>query len=293
MNTFKVILLLASLSGLLMAVGAMIGGKGGVLVALVISVLMNLGGYWFSDRIVLAMYQAREVTARQAPELHAVVEDLAAKADLPPPRVYVVESKGANAFATGRDAEHAAVAVTTGILEILDRDELQGVLAHELSHIKNRDILIGTMAATLAGAVVMLATMAKWAAIMGGVEDRGGGTIGLIATAVVAPLAATVIQMAISRSREYGADAGGAKISGKPEALADALAKLSRGARSRPLDANPSTAHLFIVNPLNGGTIMNLFSTHPPVEKRIARLREMAAATGHRRGMPAGAQGRF
>jgi heat shock protein HtpX len=286
MNTFKVILLLASLSGMLMAVGAVIGGRGGVLVALVISILMNAGGYWFSDRIVLAMYQAREVTERQAPELHAVVRDLAAKANLPPPRVYIVESKGANAFATGRDAEHAAVAVTSGIMEILSRDELQGVLGHELSHIKNRDILISTMAATLAGAVVMLASMARWAAIMGGAEDRGGGTIGLIATAIVAPVAAALIQMAISRSREYGADEGGAKITGKPEALAGALAKLARGARSRPLDANPATAHMFIVNPLSGGTIKSLFSTHPPLEKRIARLMAMAAASGHRRDLP-------
>jgi heat shock protein HtpX len=283
MSTLAVVLLLAALSGILMAVGALVAGRGGVLAALAVSIVMNIGGYWFSDRIVLAMYQAREVTERQAPELHAVVKDLAARAELPEPRVYIIESEGANAFATGRNARHAAVAVTTGILNILSPAELQGVLGHELSHIKNRDILISTMAATMAGAVVMLATMAKWAAIMGGAEDRGGGAIGLIATAIVAPVAATIIQMAISRSREYEADAGGAEITGKPEALAGALAKLARGAGSRPLDANPSTAHMFTVNPLAGGAIMNLFSTHPPIEKRIARLMKMASSADRHR----------
>jgi heat shock protein HtpX len=269
MNTLKVIILLASLSGLLVLIGYFLGRGKGIVIALIISVLMNFGSYWFSDSIVLRMYNAQAVTKKEAPALYDAVESLSAKADIPVPRVYVIPDAAPNAFATGRNEDHAAVAVTSGILTILNRDELEGVLAHELSHIKHQDILISTMAATIASAVVLLS---RWAVFFGNDE---GSTISAIAVAVIAPLAATVIQMAISRSREYEADAGGARVSGKPEALAGALAKLSNAARKRPMDANPSTAHMFIVNPLSGGTIMNLFSTHPPVEKRIERLLKM------------------
>lgn len=275
MNTIKLVLLLSSLAGILMIVGYFIAGKVGVAVAFIISLILNFGSYWYSDRIVLKMYGAQEVSAESSPELYDTVRDLARKANLPMPRVYIMEKETPNAFATGRNPEHAAVAVTTGIMKILDRNELSGVIAHELSHIQNRDTLIGTVAATMAGAVVMVATVARWGAVFGLGEDGGGRTVGLIATAIIAPVAATLIQMAISRSREYLADESGARMSGKPKALAGALAKLSRNAHRTPLDANPSTAHLFIVNPLSGNTVMNLFSTHPPIEKRIERLMKM------------------
>ena len=271
MNTFKVVILLASLSGLLILIGYMLGRRRGIVIALVASLFMNIGSYWFSDSIVLRMYDARPVTRMQAPVLHDAVESLSAKAKIPVPRVYVIPNETPNAFATGRNEDHAAVTVTTGILKILTQDELEGVLAHELSHIKHRDILISTMAATVASAVVLLS---RWAVFFGNDE---GSTISAVAVAIIAPIAATLIQMAISRSREYEADAGGARVSGKPEALAGALAKLSYAARKRPLDANPSTAHMFIVNPLSAGAVMNLFSTHPPLEKRIERLMRMKA----------------
>ncbi len=266
----KLIVLLASLSGLLLVVGYFIAKGRGVLIALVIALITNFGGYWYSDSIVLKMYDARPVTQTEAPVLFDVVESLASKAKIPTPKIYMISNPSPNAFATGRNEDHAAVAVTTGIMRILNRDELEGVIAHELSHIKNKDILISTMAATIATAVVLLS---RWAMFFGSGED--GSTIATVAVAIVAPVAATIIQMAISRSREYDADAGGAKVSGKPEALASALAKLSKAATIRPMDANPSTAHMFIVNPLSGGTIMNLFSTHPPLEKRIERLMKM------------------
>jgi len=268
-------LLLSSLAGVLMIVGYFVAGKIGVAVAFILSLLLNFGSYWYSDRIVLKMYGAQEVSAESSPVLYDTVRDLARRANLPMPRVYIMEQETPNAFATGRNPEHAAVAVTTGIMKILDRNELSGVIAHELSHIQNRDTLIGTVAATMAGAVVMVATVARWGAVFGLGEDGGGRTVGLIATAVIAPVAATLIQMAISRSREYLADASGARMSGRPKALASALAKLSRGAQLKPLDANPATAHLFIVNPLSGNRVMNLFSTHPPIEKRIERLMKM------------------
>jgi len=239
---------------------------------------MNFGSYWFSDRLVLKMYRAQPVSEDQAPELHAMVKNLALKASLPMPSVYIVPGDTPNAFATGRDENHAVVAVTEGLLGILSRDELEGVISHELSHIKNRDMLVGSIAATLAGAIVMLANMAQWAALFGGGRDEeegGSGILGLILMAVLAPLAATIIQMSISRSREYLADEGGARVSGKPYSLAGALEKLSRASRAIPMEANPSTAHLFIVNPLTGRSLMNLFSTHPPIEERIARLRSM------------------
>ncbi|MEW5768213.1 MAG: zinc metalloprotease HtpX [bacterium] len=277
MNTIKVVLLLASLSGLLMVVGYFIGRRRGVIMALGLSMLMNIGSYWYSDKIVLKMYNAREVTEEQSPALYHVVTGLSERARLPMPGVYIIDSQTPNAFATGRNENHAAIAVTSGILNILDRAELEGVIGHELSHIKNKDMLISTMAATIAGGVVMLSYMARWAAILGDAEGKQGGTVGLIATAIVAPIAATIIQMAISRSREYGADEGGAKISGKPAALARALAKLSKASGVMPMDANPSTAHMFIVNPLSGDFFLTLFDTHPPIEERIDRLMKMSS----------------
>ncbi|MBU1150155.1 MAG: zinc metalloprotease HtpX [Proteobacteria bacterium] len=279
MNTIKTALLLGALTGLLMLIGGLFGGQQGVVIAFIFAMVMNFGSYWFSDKLVLRMYKARPVSESEAPELHAMVKNLALKASLPMPHVYIIPGDTPNAFATGRDEHHAVVAVTEGILRILDRDELEGVISHELTHIKNRDMLIGSIAATLAGTIVMLAHMAQWAAIFGGAsrddEEGGGGIIGLILMAVLAPIAAAIIQMAISRSREYLADAGGAKISGKPYDLAGALEKLSRASRAIPMKANPSTAHMFIVNPLTRRSLMNLFSTHPPIEERIARLRSM------------------
>jgi heat shock protein HtpX len=275
MNTLKIILMLAALSGILLVVGAVVGGKIGLVMALILSTVMNISGYWYSDRIVLKMYNAKAVTRGEAPVLYDVVQNLADKERMPVPKVYIIADKGANAFATGRDESHAAVAVTSGILSLLSRDELTGVIGHELSHIRHKDILIGTMAATIASAVVIVAGVAKWTAMMGGAGADGEGTVALIATAVVAPVAATLVQMAISRSREYDADEGAAKMTGNPEALASSLEKLSLASRKTPLDANPATAHMFIVNPLSGNMIMNLFSTHPPLEKRIARLRGM------------------
>jgi len=279
MNTLKTGLLLGALTGLLMLIGGWFGGQNGVVIAFIFAMVMNFGSYWFSDKLVLSMYHAQPVSENEAPELYAMVKTLAMKASLPMPRVYIIPGETPNAFATGRDEHHAVVAVTEGILRILNREELEGVLAHELTHIKNRDILIGSIAATLAGAIVMLANMAQWAAIFGGGrsddDEGGGGIVGLILMAVLAPLAATIIQMAISRSREYMADDGGARISGKPYGLAGALEKLSRASQAIPMEANPSTAHMFIVNPLTGRSLMNLFSTHPPIEERIARLRSM------------------
>lgn len=279
MNSFRTALLLGALTGLLMLIGGYFGGRSGVVLAFVFAMVMNFGSYWFSDKIVLRMYRAQEVTEAEAPELYHMVKNLALKAALPMPRVFIIPGDTPNAFATGRNEQHAVVAVTEGILRILNRDELEGVIAHELTHIKNRDILIGSIAATLAGAIVMLAHMAQWAAIFGGArgddDEGGGGILGLIAMAILAPIAATIIQMAVSRSREYMADEGGARVSGKPYGLAGALEKLSRASQAVPMDANPSTAHMFIVNPLAGRSLMSLFSTHPPIEERIARLRSM------------------
>jgi heat shock protein HtpX len=280
MNTIKTGLLLGALTGLLMLIGGYFGGQQGVVVAFIFATVLNFGSYWFSDKLVLSMYHAQPVSESEAPELYAMVKTLSLKASLPMPRVYIIPGDTPNAFATGRNEHHAVVAVTEGILRILTREELEGVISHELTHIKQRDILIGSIAATLAGAIVMLANMAQWAAMFGGAsrddeEGGGGGIVGLIVMAIIAPIAATIIQMAISRSREYLADAGGAKISGRPYALANALEKLSRASQAIPLEANPSTAHMFIVNPLTGRSLMNLFSTHPPVEERIARLKSM------------------
>ena len=280
MNTLKTGLLLGALTGLLMLIGGWFGGRNGVFIAFLFAMAMNFGSYWFSDKIVLRMYHAQPVSESEAPELYAMVKDLALRASMPMPRVYIIPEGTPNAFATGRNEQHAVVAVTEGLLRILSRDELEGVLSHEMTHIRNRDILIGSIAATLAGAIVMLANMAQWTAMFGGGghdDDEGGGSniFGLIFMAMLAPIAATLIQMAISRSREFLADEGGAKISGKPYGLAGALEKLSQASRAIPMDANPSTAHMFIVNPLTGRSLMNLFSTHPPIEERIARLRSM------------------
>ncbi|MGD0277068.1 MAG: zinc metalloprotease HtpX [Syntrophales bacterium] len=279
MNTFKTVILLGALTGLLMFIGGYFGGQNGIVIAFIFAAVMNFASYWFSDKIVLRMYRAQEVTEAQAPALYALVKNLALKAGLPMPRVYIIPTDTPNAFATGRNEQHAVVAVTKGILRILDEGELEGVLAHELTHIRNKDILISSIAATIAGAIVMMAHMAQWAAIFGGFsrdDNEGeGGLIGLILMAVLAPIAATIIQMAISRSREYMADEGGAKVSGNPYGLASALEKLSRASEAIPMNANPSTAHMFIVNPLTGRSLMTLFSTHPPLEERIARLRSM------------------
>jgi heat shock protein HtpX len=279
MNIIKTGLLLGALTGLLMLIGGYFGGKSGVVIAFIFAMVMNFGAYWFSDKLILRMYHAQEVSESEAPDLYRIVKNLALKAGLPMPKVYIVPGDTPNAFATGRNEGHAVVAVTEGILRMLNKEELEGVLAHELTHIKNKDMLIGSIAATLAGAIVMLANMAQWAAIFGGSsrdsDEEGGGVIGLILMAILAPIAATIIQMAISRSREYLADAGGAKVSGKPYGLAGALEKLSKASQAIPMAANPSTAHMFIVNPLTGKSLMNLFSTHPPIEERIARLRSM------------------
>ncbi|HAJ27024.1 MAG TPA: zinc metalloprotease HtpX [Syntrophus sp. (in: bacteria)] len=279
MNTFKATILLGALTGLLLLIGGLFGGKGGVFIAFIFAIVMNFGAYWFSDKLILKMYNAQEVTETQAPALYTTVRGLAMRASLPMPKVYIIPEETPNAFATGRDEQHAVVAVTEGILRILNTDELEGVLAHELTHIKNRDMLIGSIAATLAGAIMIMANMAQWAAIFGGAsrddDEGGGGIVGLILMAILAPLAATLIQMAISRSREYLADEGGARVSGKPYGLASALDKLGKASKAIPMDANPSTAHMFIVNPLSGRALMNLFSTHPPIEERISRLRGM------------------
>jgi heat shock protein HtpX len=260
--------------------GNALGGQNGMAIALAFAVVMNFGAYWFSDKVVLRMSRARPATESEAPELYSVVRELSTRAGLPMPKVYVIDDPSPNAFATGRNPEHAAVAATTGILRILDREELSGVMAHELAHVRHRDILIGTIAATMAGAISMLASMAQWAMIFGGghrSDDRGpGGAIAAIAMMILAPLAAMLVQMAISRSREYGADAGGARICGNPMWLAAALRKLERGVAARPMNVNPSTAHMYIVNPLRGDGLASLFSTHPPMAERVARLEAMA-----------------
>jgi heat shock protein HtpX len=278
-NMLKTTLLLGLLTGLILWIGQQFGGNQGLVIAFGFAVLMNFGSYWFSDKIVLAMYRAKPVDQNQAPELYRIVHNLATRAGMPMPKLFVIPSDAANAFATGRNPQHAAVAVTEGITRLMSWDELEGVLAHELSHVRNRDILISSIAATLAGVVMMLANMARWAAIfgVGSRDDRnnGGGLLGLLAMSILAPLAAMLIQMAISRSREYQADASGARLLGSGEPLARALAKLQSAAERIPLDASPQTAHMFIVNPLSGRSLASLFSTHPPLEERIKRLRSM------------------
>ncbi len=280
-NQLKTTVLLAALTVLIVLIGRMFGGNQGMLIAFILAMIMNFGSYWFSDKIVLAMYRAKELSRSEAPEIHRMVEELAQHGGLPKPRIYLIPSDTPNAFATGRNPEHAVVAVTNGIVRLLEPEELKGVLAHELGHVKNRDILIGSIAATLAGVVMMLASMARFAAIFGfggSDDDEGGGNIFvLILMSILAPLAAMLIQMAISRSREYLADETGARLAGNPRSLASALEKLAYGSQRIPMQqASPATAHMFIVNPLSGGGFTRWFSTHPPVEERVRRLRALA-----------------
>ena len=288
MNTIKTTMLMALLMGILIAVGGAFAGRSGAMIMLVISLLMNFITYWFSDSMVLSAYGAKEVSEREAPELYRLVSNLAANANLPMPKVCIVNSGVPNAFATGRNPSHAAVAVTTGLMKALNYDEIGGVLSHELAHIKHRDTLISTIAAAMAGVISMIASIAQWAAIFGGGrsddDDDNGGFIGLIVTIVIAPLAAALIQMAISRSREYDADETGGQICGNPNALANALQKIEYFSLNAPpmAQATTSTAHMCIINPLKGSRKMlsSLFSTHPATEDRIARLRQQAAAMG-------------
>lgn len=279
MYKLKTTFFLALLTGLFIVVGSVIGGQSGAMIAFVIALVMNFGSYWFSDKIVLKMYRAKEASESEAPDLYRIVRYLATRAQIPMPKVYMIQNDAPNAFATGRNPDHAAVAATTGILRILTEEELTGVMAHELSHVIHRDILISTVAATIAGAVSFLAQMLQWAMIFGGGDRENRHPLGFvaeIAIMILAPIAAALIHLAVSRSREYDADLGGAKLSGKPLWLAEALRKLQQGVQAHPMKANPSTAHLFIVNPLTGKGLQSLFSTHPPIEDRIARLEAMA-----------------
>ena len=279
MNTMKTFLLMGLLTVLLVLAGQMLGGESGMIMAFLFAVVMNFGSYWFSDKLVLRIYRAEPLTPEQNPELFRMTGELAGRAGLPMPKLYMIPGDQPNAFATGRNPEHAAVAVTEGIVRTLSSDELRGVISHELAHIKHRDILIGTIAATAAGAISMLANMAQWAMIFGGgrsSDDREGGSpAGTLVMMIVGPLAAMLIQMAISRGREFLADEGGAQMSGNPLSLASALRKLDMRVKQIPMEASPATAHMFIVSPLSGGGFMKLFSTHPPMEERIARLEAM------------------
>lgn len=282
MNNIKTMLLLVTLTLIFITAGAAMGGKNGMTIGLIFALGMNLFSYWFSDKIVLKMYRAKEVSEAEAPELYGVVRRLAQKAEIPMPRVYIINEDQPNAFATGRNPSHAAVAVTTGIMRILSHEELMGVIGHELAHVKHRDILIGTIAATFAGAISYLAQMAQWAMIFGGHrgdDDEGGSPVAAIVMMIVGPIAAMIVQMAISRSREYVADEGGANISGNPRYLSGALRKLDSASKKIRMDANPATSHMFIVSPLSGGGLLKLFSTHPPIEERIARLESMGRSS--------------
>jgi heat shock protein HtpX len=270
-------ILLASLTGLLVVIGALIGGPDTALLFLVIAALLNMGAYWFSDRIALAMARAKPVTREEAPRLYEIVEELATRAGLPMPRLYIIPQDQPNAFATGRNPKHAAVAVTRGILKLLSEDELRGVLAHELAHVRNRDILISSVAATIAGAITYLGYMLLW---FGGDDDSPLGLIGSLALVLLAPIAASIIQLAISRQREFSADATGAEISGNPESLAGALLRLEEGAKAIPMQVNQASEPLYIVKPFSGRGIQSLFSTHPPIEERVRRLRQMRPALG-------------
>jgi heat shock protein HtpX len=278
----KTTLLLGLLTGLIMGFGSYLGGSQGLVVAFVFATLMNFGAFWFSDTVVLKMYRARPVDATEAPELYGIVHGLVSRAQMPMPKLYVIPQEAPNAFATGRSPQRAAVAVTEGLLRMMRAEEIEGVLAHELSHVKNRDTLISTVAATLAGVVMMLANMLRWAAIFGGVQrddDRGGGVVGLLVMTIVAPMAAMLIQFAISRSREFQADATGAEMTQNPLGLAAALEKLAYASERVPMAAQPQTAHLFIVNPLTGAGLARMFSTHPPIEERVRRLRAMVTGS--------------
>lgn len=278
MNTIKTVFFMSLLTVLVVLAGNLIGGQSGMFIAFVIAVAMNFGSYWFSDKIVLKMYGAREISRDDAPYIYNMTERLVQKAQLPMPKLYVIDDMTPNAFATGRNPANSAVALTTGITKLLSNDELEGVIAHELAHIKNRDILIGSIASTFAGVITMLANMAQWAMIFGGRDDEDNSLIGSLVLIIVAPIAATLLQMAISRSREYKADETGARMSGNANALASALMKLKYGNDRKAVDhAGPATAHMFIVHPLSGGGVFKLFSTHPPIEQRVAKLQEIAA----------------
>jgi len=276
-NRVKTVLLLTGLTVFFIFMGKFLGGRQGMYLAFILALGMNFFSYWFSDKIVLRMYRAQEVSPEEAPQIHQMVEELAHEAGIPKPRVYIIPDESPNAFATGRNPQHAAVAATQGIIRLLSPVELKGVLGHELGHVLNRDILISTIAATLAGAIMILASMARWGAIlgMGRDDEEGGGILEVLVMSIIAPIAAMLIQMAISRSREYLADETGARLTHNPESLARALEKLSLGTQRIPMDASPATAHMFIVNPLTGRSLMNLFSTHPPIEERVERLRAM------------------
>jgi heat shock protein HtpX len=279
-NTLKTTILLATLTGLLVVMGGVLGGSYGMMLGFLLALAMNFGSYWFSDKIALRMAGAREVSYQEAPELHEMVARLAQAAGIEKPRVAIVDSDAPNAFATGRNAKNGLIAVTTGILRILNHRELSAVISHELGHIKNRDILVGSIAATIAGAITMIAQIGQWSMLFGGhsddEEDNGFGLVGGLLMIFLAPLAATIIQLAISRSREYGADATGAEVGGDPEALASALEKLEACSQRIPLPVNPAVSHLFIVKPLTGMSLQNLFSSHPPTAQRVARLRALA-----------------
>lgn len=279
MNYIKTGILLIALTMIFVMIGSHFGGQTGAIYAFVVTFIMNMCMYWFSDKIVLMMYGAKEVNPNEVPELYNIVRQLVQEANLPMPKIYITAQNTPNAFATGRSPKHASVCVTQGILNILNRDELKGVIAHELSHIKNRDTLIMTIAATIAGAITMLANMARWAAIFGGMggrdRDRNSNGLGLLFMMIVAPIAAMLIQLAISRSREYAADEKGARLTSNPMGLANALLKLEKAGKALPMNANPSTAHLFIVNPLRADALAALFSTHPPIRKRVEKLENM------------------
>lgn len=287
-NNLKTVVLLGALAGLMVGLGNLLGGRGGAIMGLILAAFMNMGAYWYSDKIALKMSRARPLSRSEAPELYTMVESLANRADLPMPNLFIIPSEQPNAFATGRNPSHAAVAVTEGILRMLSPEELQGVIAHELAHVRNRDILITSVAATIAGAISFFASMARWGAMFGGVggddDDNPGGIIGLLVGMIVAPIAAVILQMALSRSREFQADATGAEIAGRPQGLASALRKLERGAQQIPMPVNPSAAPMFIVNPLRGRFARgagHLFSTHPPTEERVRRLEQMAGMSIH------------
>lgn len=275
----KTVFLMTLMTVLLLFVGSLIGGQQGMMIAFIFSLVMNVGSYWFSDKMVLAMYKAREVTQAESPRLYSVVTRVASEAQLPMPKIYIIPGETPNAFATGRNPNHAAVAATEGIIRFLSDDELEGVIAHEFAHIKHRDILTGTIVATMVGAITMIARMAGWSLMFGGGRNdrRDSNGFADIALLILAPIAATLVQLAISRSREFDADARGAQFTGRPLSLANALQKLERGSQELPMDnASPASAHMFIVNPLHAGGIMKLFSTHPPIEERVERLQQIA-----------------
>jgi heat shock protein HtpX len=277
MNNLKTVILLGALTGLFLFIGGLVGGRSGMIIALVFAGILNISAYWFSDKIVLRTYGAQPLSESQAPDIHRMVEELCREADIPKPKVYVINEESPNAFATGRNPQHGAIALSTGIIKVMNREELKGVIAHELSHIRHRDTLIQTAAATVAGAIMFLAYQMRWFAFLGGGsdDDDGGGILGLLVMAILAPIAAVLIQMAISRSLEYKADAGAAALSHNPEGLASGLEKLGHYTRRIPMRATSQTAHLFIVSPLSGKSLTSIFSTHPPLEERILRLRRM------------------